>query len=648
MSFLSHFQTDRGKQVFAAFLILLADFLVVPIVETGFRAAERCAEPARIAEILHAGRSVPTVIRCGGGVQTESLGGPLQNGDFSSGLNQWMATESGGSATPGGVTPDSGQALFLEGDSFLVTLEQAFIVQTGTFDLRFDLLTVPGFDLTDTFVPDAFEATLLDSGTGLPAVGTWDAAATSFFNMQEDGTVLMGAGVTWDGTTASVDLSGVVAGTGLVLYFDLIGGDNDTAGGVRLDNAFDCFDADGDMVNDCDDNCPGVYNINQIDTDGDGIGDACDPCTDVDGDGAGFPGSAACPNPFEDCDDGNATVAPGTPELCDGLDNNCNGAIDDGNPEGGAACFTGAAGVCGQGTEFCSGGALVCIQDLGPGCEICGNGLDDDCDGVVDETTDDLDGDGVFDCSDNCCEAYNPGQEDGNMNGIGDACDCTAVPVVGDTVLIAATVPTAISWGAVAGISEHHVYRGYLSLAEPFSYNQQCMESNVAGTTTSDSLDPPLYTAFFYLVTSKCAVGLDESIPGTDWLGGIRPQPFSCPDPALDLDGDGTDEAIDNCPGVANPSQSDVDGDFRGDVCDNCVVDPNPAQGDLDGDGAGDACDGDRDGDGIPEDFDGDPGTLVPCTGGALTMCDDNCPDVPNPTQADADADGIGDVCDPA
>jgi hypothetical protein len=74
-----------------------------------------------------------------------------------------------------------------------------------------------------------------------------------------------------------------------------------------------------------------------------------------------------------------------SPEVCDAQDNNCNGSVDEGNPGGGVACNTRLPGICTPGTTTCGGnGAVVCIQNRQPVAESC-NGLDDDCDAAVDD-----------------------------------------------------------------------------------------------------------------------------------------------------------------------------------------------------------------------------------------------------------------------
>ncbi|WP_236517056.1 vWA domain-containing protein [Sandaracinus amylolyticus] len=73
----------------------------------------------------------------------------------------------------------------------------------------------------------------------------------------------------------------------------------------------------------------------------------------------------------------------GTGEICDGRDNDCDTHVDEDDPEGGAACGV-DTGECNPGTTHCVSGALVCDGGRGPTAEVC-NGLDDDCDGVEDE-----------------------------------------------------------------------------------------------------------------------------------------------------------------------------------------------------------------------------------------------------------------------
>ncbi len=80
-----------------------------------------------------------------------------------------------------------------------------------------------------------------------------------------------------------------------------------------------------------------------------------------------------------------------------------------------------------------------------------------------------------------------------------------------------------------------------------------------------------------------------------------------------DDDGDGIEDGIDNCPDNANESQENSDGDALGDACDNCLNTSNDSQSDIDDDSVGDLC--------------------------------DNCPEQHNPDQVDSDGDGLGDDC---
>jgi MYXO-CTERM domain-containing protein len=76
------------------------------------------------------------------------------------------------------------------------------------------------------------------------------------------------------------------------------------------------------------------------------------------------------------------TVMPQT-EVCNGLDDNCNGQIDEGTLPGvGDKCGNGL-GTCQSGTFICQAGKLVCNATGMPQPEVC-NGIDDNCDGVID------------------------------------------------------------------------------------------------------------------------------------------------------------------------------------------------------------------------------------------------------------------------
>ncbi len=75
-----------------------------------------------------------------------------------------------------------------------------------------------------------------------------------------------------------------------------------------------------------------------------------------------------------------------TTEICNGLDDDCNGVPDDVTGTNVSCCSSGTCGVgiCVAGKTQCSGGVISCVGEIGPQQEIC-DGLDNDCNGMVDD-----------------------------------------------------------------------------------------------------------------------------------------------------------------------------------------------------------------------------------------------------------------------
>jgi hypothetical protein len=173
-----------------------------------------------------------------------------------------------------------------------------------------------------------------------------------------------------------------------------------------------------------DNNCDGqIDNDPTLDVDHDGFC-ACAPSVMNGGDKKGYRDNENDENHrFKcDCDDTNAGIYPGAQELCNSLDDNCNGKVDEAFKDLGKKCSLGEGECAAKGVYVCNadGSGTMCNAVVGtPTPEIC-DGKDNDCDGKIDNGLD-VDHDGFCACDPSVVIG---GGKQGDKEDKGFECDC--------------------------------------------------------------------------------------------------------------------------------------------------------------------------------------------------------------------------------
>jgi len=226
---------------------------------------------------------------------------------------------------------------------------------------------------------------------------------------------------------------------------------------------------------------------------------ACSFYRDADGDAFGDPATllrdcslssppAGYVRDDTDCNDADPTINPAASDAnCDGIDQNCNGVPDDGFVSGPTTCGLGACAA--TGTTSCVAGVVVssCMPGS-PSPEIC-DGIDNDCDGVIDNT---------------------PNGSPGLSAARGSAGS------------------TNLTWTALFSASSYDVTRGTLGSLRAAGFTPSvdaCVANDTSQTSASDPTPPSAGDGFWYLVRGSDCAGPGTYDDGSSSQSGSRDGP---------------------------------------------------------------------------------------------------------------------------
>ncbi len=301
-------------------------------------------------------------------------------------------------------------------------------------------------------------------------------------------------------------------------------------------------------------------------------------CDDSDQDGDGFRG--------DDCDDTDPTTFPGSDEVCDGVDNDCDGAVDEDALDAllyyADADGDGYAGslVVVQACEPPAGFSLVATDcddlsaDNYPGAaEVC-DGADNSCSGLIDDADPDLD-----------TTTYTTWYADADGDGFGQD----------DTAMLQCSAPTGyVDVGADCDDTDPSLYPGRAwypdadgdtyGAVEATSFSCTPPEGFLDSGTDCNDADPAIHPAATEVcdeVDNDCDALIDDDDPSVDsttysWW-------------ARDSDGDGFGDTTDTTAQCSAPPGYVA---LAEDDCNDTTAEIHPDVSEICDNGVDDNCDG--------------------------------------------------------